>query len=240
VCVIAGYDREGEVLFGRSYFQEQEPEQADIFAADKWYGTLKPELVKGYFRSDDWYDNIYGLILIGAKRAQPAPRQVLRDSLRWAVELARVPTRPLPGMREQEEFCYSGLAAFDQMATMVLRDEDFPADLDKLTFNLCPLGNDGAWLMMGKRAAAAAYLEEMLPHAGPATEALRRAIDLYRQELPVWEQAGRLVHWTGAPDEEKLELVDRGRREQFAARVREAKALEEQAVASLEAALALL
>ncbi|MHB0877657.1 MAG: sigma-70 family RNA polymerase sigma factor [Anaerolineae bacterium] len=240
VCVIAGYDRDGEVLFGRSYFQEQSQEENDYFAGEEWYGTLKPELVKGYFRSDEWYDHIYGLILIGAKRDKPSPEQALKASLQWAVDLARVPMRPMLWPSEGQRACYSGFAAFDQMIAGALRDEDFPPDAEAITYRLYALGNDGSWLMMGKRAAAAAYLEEMLPHAGPAAEPLRRAITLYRQEVPLWEKAGRLATWSGAPDAEKLKLVDRGRREQFAEQVRQAKALEEQAVAQLEQALAAL
>lgn len=240
VCVVAGYSSGGEVLYGRSYFQEQSLTDVDVFAEDEWFGTLQPETVKGYFRSDDWYPHIYGLILVGYEREAPSPAAVLKDSLQWAVELARVPQRPLLWPSEGQSFCYSGLAAYDQMVAGVLRDEDFPPDLDKLTYNLCPLANDGAWLMIGKRTAAAAYLESMLPHAGPAQDALRRAAALYREQTPLWEKAGRLIGWTGASDEQKLKLTDRALREQFAGLVRRAKSLEEQSVACLEEAIAQL
>jgi hypothetical protein len=119
----------------------------------------------------------------------------------------------------------------------LLRDEDFPPDVDKLTYNLYALGNDGAWLMVGKRRSAAAYLERMLPHAGAADEALRRAAVLYLQQASVWERAARLVGWTGSPDKDKLKLTDRRHREQIARFVREAKALEAQTVTCLEEAL---
>jgi RNA polymerase sigma factor (sigma-70 family) len=237
VCVVAGYSSGGEVLYGRSYFQEQNQESSSGFADEDWYGTLQPELVKGYFRSDDWYDHIYGLILIGDKKGAPAPGQVLRNSLEWAVSLARVPQRDLLWPSEGQSSCYSGLAAYDQMIEGLLRDEDFPPDVDKLTYNLYALGNDGAWLMVGKRRSAAAYLERMLPHAGAADEALRRAAVLYLQQASVWERAARLVGWTGSPDKDKLKLTDRRHREQIARFVREAKALEAQTVTCLEEAL---
>ncbi|NIR03261.1 MAG: hypothetical protein GTN78_24185, partial [Gemmatimonadales bacterium] len=49
-CVIAGYDKGGEVLYGRSYFQESG---------------------KGYFSTDEWFENCHGLILLGEKRPKP-------------------------------------------------------------------------------------------------------------------------------------------------------------------------
>ena len=239
VCVVAGYSSGGEVLYGRSYFQEQDPGDVDVFRDDEWFGTLRPETVKGYFRSDDWYQHIYGLILVGDKVETPAPTEALRDSLAWAIELARVAERPLHYGGDESPFCYSGLAAYDQMAAAILRDEDLPPDLERLTFNLCPLANDGAWLMSGKRTAAAAFLDSMLPQAGAAKAALEQAAALYREQAAVWGKAGHLVGWTGASDEQKLALVDRGLREQFAALVRQAQELEEKAVAHLEEAVAL-
>jgi len=125
------------------------------------------------------------------------------------------------------------------MAAAVLRDEDFPPDLERLTFNLCPLANDGAWLMSGKRTAAAAFLDSMLPQAGAAKAALEQAAALYREQATVWGKAGHLIGWSGASDEQKLALVDRGLREQFAVLVQQAKELEEKAVAHLEEAVAL-
>jgi len=243
VCVVAGYDKGGEVLYGRSYFQEQErgSDGNDLFAGEEWYDSLQPATYKGYFRSDDWYGNIYGLTLIGERNDKPSPRQALKDSLEWAVSLARVPRRGLLWPSEGASFCYSGLAAYDIMAESVLRDADFPpGDLEALTYKTYALANDGSYLMMGKRAAAAAFLEEMAGEAGAAVEHLHRAADLYRGQMGVWEKAAALVPWSGAPAKRRLKLAERGLREQFSAQVRRAKALEEQAVALLEAALAKL
>jgi RNA polymerase sigma factor (sigma-70 family) len=236
-CVIAGYDKGGEVLYGRSYFQG-EPGHGDAEY------TIE---ASGYFRADDWYPHCSGLILIGDKRKRPSARQVLRDTLDWATDLARVPERPCFLGRDPNEGenhpssypkrLYSGLAAYDQMAEGLERDADFPAEnVDLLMFRLYAIANDGICLMTCKRGAAARFCDSQAALDLPGAESLRKAAELYRQEAQVWERAMGMTPWSNSPPEEIRSIADPKLRRTLAGLVREAKGLEEQAVGRVEEA----
>jgi RNA polymerase sigma factor (sigma-70 family) len=236
-CVIAGYDKGGDVLYGRSYFQ-----------GDPGHGDAEYTVeASGYFRTDDWYPHCAGLILIGEKRATPSPRQVLRGALEWAIDLARVSERATrlgkdPNESENHpsvypEKLYSGLAAYDQMAAGLERDEDFPVDnTDLLKFRLYAIANDGIFLMECKRGAAARFCESQAALGLPGAEALRKAAERYRREAQIWQRARKMVPWSGSPPGHVRKIADAKLRREVAALVREAKGVEEQAVARVEEA----
>lgn len=220
-CIVSGYDEGGAVLHGRSYFQE------------------RPE---GYFRVDNWEKDCHGLILIGDKGERPSPRQVLKDSLQWAIELGRVRERECIAVGEEYSGRhYSGLAAYDAMAEALLRDDEFPADnLEVLTSRIYPIGNDGLYLLSGKRAAAMGFLRAMAAAVPEVADELGRAVDAYGREVDVICQAHHLTPHTMMPPEEMVRLAERGRREELARLVCQARLHEEQAVEHLEAAFARL
>ncbi len=235
--IIAGYDKGGDVLYGRSYFQGEPGHNDSDYTIE----------TSGYFRTDDWYPHCSGLILIGERKEQPSPRQVLHDTLEWAIALARVSERPCFLGRDPNEsenhpssypkWLYSGLAAYDQMAAELERDADFPSDnIDLLMFRLYAIANDGIFLMGCKRAAAARFCDSQAALGLPGAETLRKAADLYRNEAEVWEQARKITPWSGSPPEEILKIADPKLRRKLAVLVREAKTIEEQAVTHLEQA----
>ncbi len=182
-CVVSGYDKGGDVLYGRSYFQTE---------SDK------------YFSVDDWYDKCHGLILIGEKKARAAgggaeaagaigpalgaARKVLRDTLEWAVKLARTPEfdAVLAAESGSAKRLYSGLAAYDAMAEALLRDEDFPAgEVEPLLLKIYALGNDGLWLMTEARRVAALFLEGIVGEAGGPGAAGAAATAATSSEAPL-------------------------------------------------------
>jgi RNA polymerase sigma factor (sigma-70 family) len=219
--VVAGYDRGGEVLYGRSYFQ-QDPE--------------------GYFHLQEWY--CPGLILIGEKRQPPPARTVLRDTLTWAIRLAREPAfdaDPAGNYWSGPLRHLSGLAAYDGIAAALERDEEYPAgNLEVLTFRAMALGNDGVHLLRCKRDAAAHFLRTMAATDLPCASELLQAAEAYEQEVPVVEAATHITPWSFGPEEERLRLADPELRRKLAVLVREARVHEERAVEHLEAALAAL
>jgi hypothetical protein len=224
-CVIAGYDKGGEVLYGRSYFQESG---------------------KGYFSTDEWFENCHGLILLGEKRTKPSPRQVLREALEWAVQLARqreFDRYALDGAPPKQGGVISGFAAYYAMAEALLRDEDFafpPDDTESMELRCCAIGNDGLHLLHYKRQDAASFLKTMAEDDGPVSEDLGAAAQAYLQEMEVLAPSLGLVPHSFKPQRERLKLCDPELRRRLAAIVREARAQEERAIGHLEKALAKL
>lgn len=66
--VVTGYDKGGQVLYGKSYFQ--------VFMGAPG----------GYFREEDWYDRCIGIITLGKQHTPPSPRDILTDALGWAID----------------------------------------------------------------------------------------------------------------------------------------------------------
>jgi hypothetical protein len=220
-CVVAGYEEGGRVLRGWSYFQEDPTK---------------------YFRAEDWERNCHGLILIGDRVAKPAPRQILKDALQWAIALSRVPTRFCRAVGvEQSGIHFSGLAAYDALIEALQQDDEFPAgDLELLTYRSIPIGNDGIHLLGAKRGAAASFLKSMAEQDLPASGELHQAAAAYAQEAKVLQAAWGVVPYSESPVEERLKLADAAFRHSIVALVREARAHEEQAVQHVEKALALV
>ncbi len=222
-CIVAGYDKGGEVLYGRSYFQESK---------------------KGYFSEADWFESCHGLILLGEKREPPPRRQVLRDTLEWAIRLARDPEMPLATIDGKvEKQLITGLVAYDAMAEALERDEDFAFaddDLETMEMRCFAISNDGLHLLYPKRRDAAAFLESMAEEGEAASDELRQAAEAYRAELEVIGPAHDLAPHSFAPQPKRLALRDRDLRRKLSALVREAKAHDERAVEHLEQALASL
>jgi hypothetical protein len=219
--VITGYDEGGDVLYGWSYFQDDP---------------------NGYYRSDNWYNNAHGVILIGGQKAVPSKQQVLRDALEWAITLIRQPEMDLEGEPEiGVRRCYSGLAAYDQMLASLTRDEDFPTDNPAaLSIRLHALINDGAWQMMEKRRLAAEFLKEMADPTQRSSGELFKAAELYMRLSEVWCEAGMMIPWSSASPDDMLKLTNPQWRAKFSGYVQQARPLDEQAVMHLERALDLL
>jgi hypothetical protein len=214
--VVAGYDRGGEVLYGWSYFQKDHSE---------------------YFQSSDWFEKSVGLIVVGRKNAEPAPNQVLRGSLDWAIKLARTPQFEW----EQEGPLLSGLAAYDAFARALERDEEFPPESpDLLEVRWYAIANDGAYLMTCKRNMAAKFLNGLPGWDFPCPLELLQAADAYQQVSDTWGEVCKLLPGDKSPEDKWRKLCDRVLRREMARLVREARTYEEQAVAYLEQAYRLL
>jgi len=207
-CVVAGYEEDGAVLLGHSYFHD---------------GS------NGYYRKSDWYDECWGLILIGGE-CRPSPkRETLRDALQWAVELARTPKRG---------GCTAGLAAYDAWAAALRRDGDFPADDLPLLTRRCNISNSivlaGVW---DARRAAAGFLKSMVAVAGDAGRHVLEAARAYGDEYRILDRAMHVAPFCHLPEETRLRMADPTVRGQLADFILEAKEKDEQALSLLEGAL---
>lgn len=226
--IVAGYDEEGDVLLGYSYFQD---------------GSLS-----GYYQKRDWYEEtspaggpegrpVGGMaervlfITVGDKRRWPGPpkRDVLRSSLKWAIDLARVTERPgLPNH-------VSGLAACEAWAAALEIDDDYPTD-DAETMGTRVMIHGDQCVMLEDRRSAAGYLRQMADAAPEAAEALHAAADLYEQVAAIGPEVWPWGCEDGAGAAKGLS--DPQTRRTIAGAVRLAGEKETEAVAHLEAALA--
>jgi hypothetical protein len=214
--VVAGYDKKGDVLLGRSYFYD---------------GS------KGYYEKPDWYKDCWGLMLIGDRTRTPAKKQILREALEWAVQLARTPTSDeLPTADGGRA---NGLAAYDAWAKALRCDENFPpGDLKVLTFR-CNV--NASVTLSGAREAhmtAAQFLRNNVAGADEAAKPhVLAAATAYEQEEAILHEALRQAPFCFSPEAERLKIADPDLRSTLAEMVLQAKAMDGEAVGHLEQAL---
>jgi hypothetical protein len=108
-CIVTGYDENGDVLIGWSFFQHDDQFNAGV--------EFEPS---GMFRKRGWRKDTWSVLLIGERRRPPDLRGVCLDALAWALDVVHSPVRG--GDR------HNGLAAYDAWAEHLLRDEDFATD----------------------------------------------------------------------------------------------------------------
>ena len=218
-CVISGYDEEGEVLIGWSYFQEF-PELA---------GGIEFES-SGYFRKRDWFRNTPGIILIGEKRARPPKSEWYRKALERAIEIARTPE--VHGRK-------SGLAAYDAWAADLRRDEDFPAD-DLAILNARMIAHDDAMHTVAEgRWYGAQFLKQIAEDEPLLAENLSVAAARYEEVHQMIWQGWGLVGGLGRTDEQVKKLAEPDVRRQLAPLILKAKETDAQAVEFIEKALSI-
>ncbi len=214
--IVAGYQGEGELLFGWSYFQE---------GRDR------------YYEKADWFETMdkgagKGLITIGAKKpARPATRDVLIASLEWAVDLERTATRSC----FPQHVC--GLAAYDGWADGLEVDAGYPPDNDPVMETRSMVHGDQV-TMLYERNSAARYLRQMATAAPQAAEEFNAAASGYDQAASFTPALWRWGH--SMPSGAKQGLLDAAIRRDLAKDIRSAKAAETGAVEHLERALVLL
>jgi hypothetical protein len=187
--LVCGYDRGGDVLLGHDYFDfEKRPPEAPYYEKEDWYAAMRrhaPEFGE---------PGPIGMIVLGDPVPRPDPREMLRTSIEWAVDLARQTHRPnLPN-----HVC--GLAAYDAWADALDDDAGYEADRSidppdpesptapRYTIETRAMVHGDQATMLVERAEAARFLRRMTEHAGPAAAALREAAGLYEQvgKADVW------------------------------------------------------
>jgi len=217
--VITGYDKNGEVLYGTSYFQQ--------FLKDQ----------DTYFREEDWYDRCFGVITIGDRREPPSNLEILKDALAWAIDLSRTPRRntTMPTRGGTDTWHYSGLAAYDALASALLDHVELPND-DKALFGAVELFMfDGIWLLLQERENASLFLRQMASYGLPGAELIQDAADLYSEEAAILRSSTIFLPLN--PPREKCHLIsDKSVRRELHRIVQEAKSKEERAVQHLELA----
>jgi hypothetical protein len=211
--IVTGYDKDGEVLIGESYFQPGEGpayyEQAD------------------WFTKADWH-SVTGFIVLGGRKPKPSPRAVLRSSLERAIRFER--------MKTLNPTHSAGLAAYDDWAKGLEVDADYPKDDAKVLATRVMIQGDQC-VMLEERRDAAKFLRRMAKEAPEAAEELNAAAALYDQ---VADQGAKTWPWGNRYADVGPDLADPAARRNIAAAVRIAAEKETEAVGHLEKALAQL
>jgi RNA polymerase sigma factor (sigma-70 family) len=217
-CVVAGYEEEGTVALGHSYFHDG---SQGYFRKGNWWEEADPSDEVGEFAH-----GCGGIVTVGEKVKTPS--DILRATLDWAVELIRAPER---------DGYVSGLAAYDAWAAALQRDEDFPAgDLEALDFRCLVNANVLLCVLKEARASAAGFLREMAQEGVPGRDELMAAAVAYQEEAEIVVEAEELAPYTWHPEERRLQMADPDLRARLAALVLQAKEKDAQALAHLEKA----
>jgi hypothetical protein len=214
--MVTGYAEDGQVFYGWSYFQETRDK---YYMKNDWFETLMPG------------KDMKGLIILEAKKSErPSPRQVLIQSLEWALDLETTAQRPdVPDH-------LAGLAAYDGWADAMEVDADYPPDDREAIVTRLMVHGDQC-VMLYERREAAFYLRKLIGVAPEAAGPLEAAAALYDE---IGGLDSQVYPWAPWHEDAFKGLPDPKLRREFARLVRLAKEKETRAVAHLENALACL
>jgi hypothetical protein len=211
--IVTGYDKDGAVLYGWSYFQEN--------------GSH-------YYKTTDWYETLgkgndgKGAILLGEKATERlSPKQILIRSLEWAIDLEWTSYRP----NRPDHVC--GLSAYDGWASGMEIDTDYPPDNRNILNDRVMVHGDQC-IMLEERHSAARFLMQMAQVAPEISEQLIAAARLYNE---VGDIVSQVYPWTPWHEKAFETLSNPEMRREIAQFLRQAKEKETRAVGHLEQAL---
>lgn len=228
-AIITGYDEDGDVLIGWSFFQGIPGFNDGI--------ELEPN---GYFRKRDWFKDTHSLLIVGGKQERPPLNQLYKDALQWAVQVTRTPiVRPEADAPEWYRGRANGLAAYEAWAENLLRDELFSEADDARLVELHDIHN-GA---VGQIAEARWYGSQFLIQATnpdilhySMAEDLLHAAACYAAEHDLMWKVWDLAGGNGNPEAWKF-FADPSVRRQMIPVILEARNKDEQAIEHIEQAL---
>lgn len=218
-CIIAGYDENGGVLIGWSFFQDFPEFNAGV--------EFEP---CGYFRKRNWFKDTWSLIVIGDKQERPPLGDIYSEALKWAVKVVRTPVTY--GDR------HNGLAAYAAWSEALLRDDDFPADQMPVLRERYQVHDDAVGTVAEGRWYAAQFLRQMAHDEPAMKEELVVAAACYEAEHDLMWQIWGLVGGLGRSDEQINKLAEPEVRRQVAAVILESRDKDADAADNIEQALA--
>jgi RNA polymerase sigma factor (sigma-70 family) len=220
-CIITGYDHDGDVLIGWSFFQG---------APD--FSTCLDFEPSGYFRKRDWFKDTWGVIIIGRKKDGPPRSEIYRKALKRAVELTRRPTINLGGQR------HNGLAAYTAWAEAISKDDDFPANDMTVLRERHMAHNNMVGMVAEGRWYATHFLKQIAEDEPAMAEALTTAINCYETEHSLMWKVWGLVGGIGLSDDKAKKFADPDVRRQIVPIIFEARDNDAKAADYIEKALA--
>lgn len=104
-CIITGYDEDGDILIGWSFFQSW-PEFSEELGFEPC----------GYFRKRNWELTTWDVMTVGSQEREPNREEEFRKALAWGLTVARTEKT----WQERP----NGIAAFDTWIEHLQRDEE--------------------------------------------------------------------------------------------------------------------
>lgn len=223
-CIITGYDEQGDVLTGWSFFQGF----PEFNAGSVGLLPQAPPEPSGYFRKRDWFKDTYGLIIIGGKKPLPSRGELYRGILRWALEVARTPV--VNGR-------HSGIAAYTAWAEHLLRDEDFPAGDKAVLLERHVVHDDAVGMVAEARWYASLFLPQIARHEAGMAEELLAAASCYAAEHDLMWRIWGLVGGIGREEAKVAKLGEPSVRRQIVPVILQARDRDAEAAAHIKRAL---
>jgi hypothetical protein len=139
-CLITGYEEEGAVLLGWSWFQDEAKFGAEVDA-----GT-------GYFRKRDWFKDTSGIIIVGERTPRREQLDITRDTLVWGLSIMR---------STEVQGRHAGQAAYQAWIDGLLKDEEIKALDDNALSAHYEMHRGTAGTLAEARAWGSAFLHQL-------------------------------------------------------------------------------
>lgn len=216
-CLVTGYDEEGDVLIGWSFFQD----------SDEYNDGVEFES-NGYFRKRNWFADTEAILALGTRHGRPSPEKVLRATLEWALAVAQA-----------SDVCgrVGGLAAYDAWANALLRDEQFPMNDMEALRERHVAHNDAIGTVAEGRWYASRFLMDMAEHIASVRPKLLAAAGCYESEHDLMRKLWALEGGNGWDDRNVMKLADPEVRRESAKVILQAKEKELRAIEHIESIL---
>ncbi|MBN2446690.1 MAG: RNA polymerase sigma factor [Phycisphaerae bacterium] len=218
-CIITGYDDDGDILIGWSFFQGM-PD----FAAGLGFEP------GGYFRKADWGSDLAGIVLLGDEQERPALRDVYRVALRWGVELAR---------RARVRTFHAGHAAYTAWVDAIQRDDELPANNMALLRERHMAHDDAVCTVAEARWYAMHFVKRAALELREAAQNLQAAAACFEVEHDLMWKVWGLVGGMGRSGEQIRRFADPVTRRQIVPLIMTARDKDVEATGHIERALEL-
>jgi hypothetical protein len=231
--IVAGYDEDGDVLIGWSFFQGFPDFSTGV--------EFEPS---GYFRKRGWFKDTECLLIIGDKVDKPPLEESCRTALGRMLHVARTPmVRPEPDAPEWYRNRHNGLAAYDAWAEHLLRDTEWPAGDEATLRAHHQVHNDTVGTVAEARWYGSVFLAQLVQgfEGGPGKRGtmaeILHAAACYAAEHDLMWEAWELAGGIDNPEAYRY-MADPATRRAMADIVHQARAQDAQAAEHIEQALA--
>ncbi len=215
-CLVTGFDRDGDVLIGWSFFQKQKEFKSTVEFEDS-----------GYFRKTDWYKDTPGVIVMG-ERGEPGDlKKTYRDALEWGVRMMEA--------EASGEGVPSGISAYQVWMDTIADDSEFKGRRVKDLVSQYKIHHVNVGLLAECRWYGSLFLKRMLGAGLP--EDLKPAAGCFQEIHDTMWRIWGAVGGLGTSPEKAKRFADPAVRREVIALLEKARELDMKALGHIKAAL---